>query len=174
MNRSLLLVAVIALGGCPRPKGAVPDAVPTPTATDAASPVSPVAAATTVVLAPTTSPTTTASTALPSSASAAARVQAILPHWIDLLERADDATFIDEAVVPEELAKVLAGKSKAELVTSFREDKRAGVLKMLNELRGALPTKTREESDRTLVTYELRREKGVTFVVVGPKVYIKN
>lgn len=162
MNRSLLVLAVMTLCGCPRPTGAVPDAVPTAATVDAAAPATPPAT------------TTTAAVLLSPSADAAARVQAIVPHWIELLERGDDASFLDEAVVPGELAKILDGKSKAEFVTTFHEDKHAGVLKMLVAIRGARPTKTREERDRTLVTYDLHGEKGVTFVVVGSSVYVKN
>lgn len=166
MNRSLLVVTVLVLGACRHPKPPPADPAPTPTATAVPPAVSSVAAT------PTT--TTTTTPVQPSSSEVAARVQAILPHWIELLERGDDTTFIDEAVVPEELAKVLGGKSKVELVKSFREDKRAGVLKMLGAIRGVEPTKIREEPSRTLVTYELHGEKGVTFVVVGANVYIKN
>jgi hypothetical protein len=168
MNRSLLVVAALALAGCPHPTEPAADPAPTPTApvVDAAAPVSPVASATTTVHLLPPPP--------PASADAAAHVQAILPHWIELLEHGDDAAFIDEAVVPEELTKVLAGKSKSELVVTFRDDKHKGVLKALGEIRGAQPTTLREEGDRTFVTYELRRDKGITFVVVGTHVYVKN
>ena len=118
--------------------------------------------------------TTASVPVLPVSADAITRVQAILPRWIELLERGDDETFIDEAVMPEELEKVLGNKTKAELVSTFRQDKREGVLKMLKGAERTLPKKVREERDRTLLTYDFRGEKGVTFVVVGPKVYVKN
>lgn len=164
MRPSLLFLTALALGACHHPKPPAAAPAPPPSATTAALAVTSVAA----------TPAATASTAEPSSSQVAARVQAILPHWIDLLERGDDTTFIDEAVMPEELAKVLGGKSKVELVTTFRQDKRAGVLKMLGAVRGAQPTKIRQEATRTLVTYEFKGEKGVTFVVVGSTVYIKN
>lgn len=166
MNRSLLAAALVALGACQHPTGPADQAQPPPvtaTATAVAPPPHLVAAT-----------TTTAAPPLPASADPTTRVQAVLPHWIELLERGDDATFIDEAVVPEELAKVLDGKSKDELVTTFREDKHKGVLKMLRAIRGAAPTKVRQEQDRAIVTYDLNGEKGVTFVVVGASVYIKN
>jgi hypothetical protein len=166
MNRSLLIVALVALGACRHPSAPADGALPPPVtaAPTAVAPPQHLVAAT----------TTTAAPPLPASADPATRVQAVLPHWIELLERGDDATFLDEAVVPEELAKVLDGKSKAELVTTFREEKHKGVLKMFGAIRGVAPTKVREEHERTFVTYDLRGEKGVTFVVVGASVYIKN
>lgn len=163
MNRSLLIVALAVVGGCAHPTPPAEAAPPPTTATSATPPPRHLAVATTAIV-----------PVLPPSADAGTRVQAILPHWIELLERGDDETFIDEAVVPEELAKVLGDQTKAALVATFREDKRAGVLKMLGEVRGAAPSRVREESDRTLVIYDLRHEMGVTFVVVGSKVYVKN
>lgn len=163
MNRSLLILALAFAGGC-SPPSLPAEAVPPPATTTTATPPPRHLAVATTAIVP----------VLPPSAAAATRVQAILPHWIELLERGDDETFLDEAVVPEELAKVLGDNTKAELVATFREDKRAGVLRTLGEIRGATPTRVHEESDRTLVTYDLRLEKGVTFVVVGPKVYVKN
>ena len=165
MNRYFFIVALVVLGACRHPAGPADEAVPPPVPSATAEPRPPhlVAATTTMPPAP-----------LPASADAPTRVQAILPHWIEVLERGDDETFIDEAVVPEELAKVLGGKSKDELVATYREDKHEGVLKMLRATRGVQPTKVREEGDRTLVTYDLHRDKGVTFVVVGSKVYVKN
>jgi hypothetical protein len=166
MKRSLFVATALTLAGCHHSKP--PAAAPPPASVAmAASGVAPAVTATPSAVATTPAPQ-------PSSSEVAARVQAILPHWIELLERGDDTGFIDEAVVPEELEKVLGGKSKVELVTTFRQDKRAGVLKMLSAIRGAQPTKIREESTRTLVTYEFKGEKGVTFVVVGANVYIKN
>jgi len=164
MNRSLLAAAFVTVAACRHPTGPADEVLPPVSAATASSSPPQLVAA----------PTTTAPPALPASADAASRVQAILPHWIELLERGDDAAFLDEAVVPEELAKVLDGKSKAELVATFREDKHKGVLKMFGGIRGAAPSKVREERDRTLVTYDVHGEKGVTFVVVGASVYIKN
>ena len=165
MKSSLVALVVLAVAACRHASEATGDSSVSPPviAIDPTSPVGPVTAV----------PTASAA-AQPSPADAPARVQAILPHWIDLLERGDDATFIDEVVVPEELAKVLDGKSKAELVANFRQDKHAELVKILRAIQGEVPTKISQEPDRTLVIYDVHGRKGVTCVVVGQKIYIKN
>ena len=169
MKRSSLLLVALVLGACRHPSEATGDAVSAPPviAIDSASPASSAPG-------PVIATAIASAAAQPSSADAPARVQAILPHWLELLERGDDATFIDEVVVPEELAKVLDGKSKAELVANFRQDKHAELVKILRAIQGAEPTKVSQEPDRTLVTYDVHGRKGVTCVVVGQKIYIKN
>jgi hypothetical protein len=169
MKRSSLVLVALVVGACRHPSEATGTAVFAPPViaidppSSTGSAVSPIAATASALVA-----------AQPPSADAAARVQAILPHWLALLDRGDDATFIDEVVVPEELAKVLDGKSKAELVANFRTDKHAKLVGLLRAIQGAVPTKISQEPDRTLVTYEVRDQKRVTCVVVGAKIYLKN
>ena len=86
----------------------------------------------------------------------------------------DDAKFLDEAIVPEELAKVLDGKPKQQLVADFRADKHDDVLKLLKQIRGTKPASVKPDGARTLVTYEPPDTKKVTFVVAAEHVYIKN
>lgn len=127
-------------------------------------------------------PTQPAPLPLPSASASAepakkdpvAIVQGAIPHMLDLLARGDDERFIDEVVVPEELDKVLGNRPKAQLVADFKEDKHEGVVRMLERVRGAQPLRTREENGRTLVTYDGGREREVTFVVEGQRVFIKN
>jgi hypothetical protein len=169
MKRSSLVLVALAVGACRHPSEATGVAVSAPPviAIDSAAPAS-------SAMGPILTTASALVAAQPSPADAPARVQAILPHWLELLERGDDATFIDEVVLPEELAKVLAGKSKAELVANFRNDKHAELVKILRAIQGQVPTKISQEPDRTLVTYDVHGRKGVTCVVVGQKIYIKN
>ena len=75
---------------------------------------------------------------------------------------------------PEELEKVLDGKSKAALVAEFRGEKSEQVAVLLRGIRCVPPTSVREEGSEVLVTYEQPNTKNVTFVVRGDKVFIKN
>ena len=98
-----------------------------------------------------------------------AMIQAAIPHMLDLLARGEDERFIDEAVVPEQLASVLGERTKEQLVADFKKDKHEGVVRALERVRTAQPTGTRVENGRTFVTYG-----RVTFVVDGARVFIKN
>jgi hypothetical protein len=130
-----------------------------------------------VTVAPQPLPSPPAATAAPkpeAPPTPAERVQAILPHWLDLLARGDDARFLDEAVVPEELAKVVGSRSKDALVKSFKEDKHDDLVGILEKLRGAKPTRVVDEGRRTRVTYDVPGEPQITFQVIGDRVYVEN
>ncbi len=124
-------------------------------------------------------------TSPPASASAATTVakhddpiselQDMIPHWLDLLAHGEDEKFIDEVVVPEELDKVLGGRTKGELVSNFKTDKHDEVVKILVEAQKSKPDDVRQEGRRTYVKYEGRDGiRHVTFVVEGPHVWIHN
>jgi hypothetical protein len=153
-------VALVLLAACNRTQVDQSVADPSPTVSIAPLPTPVVASAT---------PTARATPQTPAD-----RVQAILPRWIGLLQEHNEAAFIDEAVVPEELEKVLDGKSKADLVAEFRGEKSEQVAVLLRGIRGVPPTSVREEGSEVLVTYEQPNTKNVTFVVRGDKVFIKN
>lgn len=104
-----------------------------------------------------------------------AQVQDAIPHWLDLLARGEDEKFIDEAVVPDELDKVLGSRSKAELVADFKRDKHDDVVKMLRLAHTTKPDELKEDGSRTLVKWEKHEGvRHVTFVVDGAHVWIKN
>jgi hypothetical protein len=150
----------------PTPAVATP---PPPTTTIAAAPI-----ATDPMPTPSSTAAPTASAATSGSPSAAVeRVQAVVPHFLKLLAKGDDSRFIDEAVNPEDAAKLFAHQPKAELVKEFKADKHEAVVHMLDEVLGATPKKIREENGHYLVTYA-PKQKDVTFVVIGPHVYIQN
>jgi hypothetical protein len=102
------------------------------------------------------------------------QVQDVILHWLDLLARGEDERFIDEAVLPEELDKVLGSRTKAELVVSFKEDKHAEVVKVLTLARRAKPDDVREDGKRTYVKFEGDGVRHITFVVEGAHVWIHN
>jgi len=104
-----------------------------------------------------------------------AQIRETIPRWLDLLSRGQDEQFLDEAIVPEQLEKVLGSRSKAQLVVAFKEDKHDGVVKVLTRVRDAKPRAVRQEGARAYVEFEGDREsRHITFVVEGAHVWIEN
>lgn len=103
------------------------------------------------------------------------QVHDAVPHWLDLLARGEDEKFLDEAIVPEQLAEVLGSRTKAELVADFKRDKHDDVVKVLTLVRETKPDEVKTEDGRTLVKWENRQGvRHVTFLVDGAHVWIKN
>ena len=104
-----------------------------------------------------------------------AQIQDVIPHWLDLLARGEDERFIDEAVVPDELDKVLGSRTKAQLVADFKTDKHGDVVKVLTYVQKSKPDDVHQDGARTLVKYEGHDGvRHVTFVVEGVHVWIHN
>jgi hypothetical protein len=99
----------------------------------------------------------------------------VIPRWLDMLARGADEKFLDEAIVPEQLAEVLGSRTKAELVADFKQDKHGDVVKVLTLARATKPDEVKTEGERTLVKWDNREGvRHVTFVVEGAHVWIKN
>lgn len=164
--KRLIIVALLAVA-CKRPTGDRPD--PTVVVT-VPPPPSAIAATTdpTATAAPTVSPNA------PSKEEAVALVQSTVPRWLTMLKTGKDEDFIDDAVVPEDMEKLVKGQTKGELVKDFKADKHDKVVKMLTAIQHETPTKVGQKGERAMVRYQVRGEKDVNFVVFGGHVYIRN
>lgn len=166
MKRLIVLAMLVA---CKRPTGDRPD--PTVVVT---VPPPPSAIATTADPTATATAAPTVSPNAPSKEEAVALVQSTVPKWLTMLKAGKDEDFIDDAVVPEDMEKLLKGQTKGELVKDFKADKHDKVVKMLTTIQHETPTKVGQRGDRAMVRYEVRGEKDVNFVVYGGRVHIKN
>ncbi len=100
-------------------------------------------------------------------------VQELLTLAIGLLERGEDAKLIDEHVAPSDREELLR-KPRQELLAEFRRDKADRLLAILRALRGARPTRAEPDDEGLVLRYAGPSGRGVEFVVIDGRAFLKN
>ena len=94
-------------------------------------------------------------------------------RWIELLEAGHDEQFIDEAMLPEDYDRLVAGTTRQEVIDAFREEKHDAAVRALRQVQRARPSAITEHDGDDVVTFHTRDRK-VTFVVRGSQVFLKD